>query len=353
MSRRLAIWLLVLLVFLGCVIAAAASAGGASDDLAAPLERNGVSYDGSEIQSGDGDVTVAVVPVIGAVMNGDSSPDGSTTGAADFVRMLDAIAEDEDRFDGVILELDTPGGGVLAAQEMHDAVERLKRDTDLPVLAWMRDVTASAGYYVSAPTDRIVAAGTTLTGSIGVILEYVEGAELADKVGVKPVVIKSGKLKDMGSPFRAITPDERAVLQSVIDEAYDEFVGVVADGRELSEAEVRELADGRIYSGRQAKEIGLVDELGIRADAYDAMAKLIGRRDGESIKGEDLEVVEFGRRFGFFDTIAAGVSPTLDGLRAAGELAGFATGTAVPDRTGSFAAGNGLVRLQYRAELGA
>lgn len=345
MSRRLAIWLFTVLVFVGFVIAAAIAAGGAAAEVEAPLTRDGVTYDGSKVQSGD-EGNIAVVPIIGAVVNGNSSPDGSATGSADIIRMLDAIAEEEDRFDGVILELDTPGGAVLAAQEIHDAVIRLQKDTDLPVLAWMRDVTASAGYYIAAPADHIIAAGTTFTGSIGVILEYYEAAELADEVGVKSIVIKSGKLKDMGNPLREITAEERAVLQSVIDEAYDEFVKVVVDGRDMTDAEVRKIADGRIYSGRQAEKLDLVDEIGLRRDAYEAMAKLIDKDDPD---GDDLEVIEFERRYGLLESLSASTSPALEGLASLRTLATVAGGaTPAP----SMRAGNGVVSLQYRAELG-
>jgi protease-4 len=351
MSRRLAIWLAIVVVFIGLIIAA--SVNGSAADVQAGLTRDGVTYDGSLVQEGaDSDSPrVAMIPIVGAITNGDSTANGASTGSEDVVRMLDEIAANEDQYSGVILELDTPGGAVLAAQEIHDAIERLEHDTDLPVLAWARDVTASAGYYIAAPADRIVAASTTLTGSIGVILEYYEAAELADKVGVKSVVIKSGKLKDMGNPLRAITPEERAVLQSVIDEAYDQFVGVVSDGRKLSEAKVRKLADGRIYSGRQAKQLGLVDELGLRRDAYDAMAKLID--DGDD--GEDLAVVEYSRRFGLFDALGASASPTLASLQnigdAASVLSGKRSSASAMSGTG-VRAGNGLVDLQYRAEIG-
>ena len=348
MSRRIAIWLAIVVVFIGLIIAAAASAGGA--DVASSLTRDGVSYDAVNVQSGEADQRIAVIPIVGAVVNGGSSPDGSATGSEDIVRMLDEIADNESAFAGVILELNTPGGAVLAAQEIHDAILRLKKTTDLPVLAWARDVTASAGYYIAAPADHIIAASTTLTGSIGVILEYYEAAELADEVGVKSVVIKSGKLKDMGNPLRPITGEERAVLQSVIDEAYDQFVGVVSDGRDMSEAKVRKLADGRIYSGSQARELDLVDELGLRRDAYNAMAKLI---DSDGTDGDDLDVVEYSRRFGLFDSLSASASPALAALENVGAAASVLTGDGATAGTfGTRRAGNGLVDLQYRAEIG-
>lgn len=349
MSRRLAVWLALVVVFVACIVAAAGSAesGGSAAD--SSLTRQGIDYDGTEIQDGDGP-SVAVVPIRGVMTSGDSSADGGSTGSADIVRMLDAIGASGD-FDGVLLELDTPGGGVSAAEEIHDAIRRLQRK-DVHVVAWMRDVTASAGYYVSAPAERIIASPTTMTGSIGVILEYQEVGGLADKLGVRSVVIKSGELKDIGSPFRQITPKERGVLQGVIDEAFDQFVGVVAKGRDLPEARVRELADGRIYTGRQARRKGLVDELGLRRDAYDAMAEVIGDDDADD--GGDLDVVEFSRRYGLLDTLTAGAQPTLDGMAAARAIGAVVSGTGSVRATGTTPAahtGNGFAKLEYRAEL--
>ncbi|MCW2955925.1 MAG: sppA [Thermoleophilia bacterium] len=343
MTRRLAVWLSIVVAFVAIVATTAATRAGGAVDAARPLQRDGVTYTGTTVQEGASDSLVAVVPITGAVTGGDSSPDGSSTGAQDVMRQLDAIADDGG-YDGVILELDTPGGGVLAAAEMHDAIERL-RDDDVKVVAWMRDTAASAGYYVAAPADRIVAAPSTMTGSIGVILQYAEVSELADKVGVKDVTIKSGKLKDIGSPFRALSPEGRAVLQSVIDEAFDEFVDVVADGRELSEAEVRELADGRIYTGRQAVENGLVDELGLQRDAFEAMAGELGEKGD----GEELDVVEFGRTYSLLETLGADVQPGLDSLKSIGDVA-----AAVRGDVGGLAAtpvGNGFLRVEYRATL--
>lgn len=344
MSRRLAVWIALLVVFAALVVSSAATAGGDTVSVAAPLDRDGVSYDGTVVQDGDADQTVAVIPVVGPITSGDSAVDGSSTGSEDVVRMLDAIVDEQHRVDGVILELDTPGGGVLAAEEIDAALGRV-RDADIPVVAWMRDTAASAGYYVAAKADRVVAAPTTFTGSIGVILEYQEVAGLADKVGVGTVVIKSGRLKDIGSPFRKLTVEERAIFQTIIDEAFDEFVDVVASGRDMSEEQVRDLADGRVYTGRQAKENGLVDELGLRSRAYDAMAKLLDVDDGE-----ELDVVEYGRSYGLLDTLTARAQPSLNSIAAAravgGLIAGDGTRAALPARSG-----RGPIRLEYRAEL--
>ena len=353
MSRRLVIWIFLLIILVALVVSAAASGGGTGTDLAAPLSEDGVTYSGTTVQDGDGDSRVAIVPIYNAIVDGDSPADGSATGGDDVVRLLDAIADDEDSWDGVILELDTPGGSVLASEEITDALERLKEETELPVLAWMRGTAASAGYYISAPTDRIVASQHTFTGSIGVILEYYVVQELADEIGVKAVTIKSGELKDIGNPFRQETPEERRLFQELIDEAYDQFVDVVSEGRDLSEAKVRELADGRIYTGKQAEELGLVDTLGLRREAYEEMAKLID--DGD--EGDDLDVVTYSRAYGFLESLAAGAEPTLDTLATAKAVGGVLRGDsasigALASAPGSRRLGDGFARLEYRAELG-
>ena len=354
MSRRLAVWIALLVVFGALIATAAGGAGGDTGGISTPLSRNGVTYAGQVVQDGDEGVKVAMIPVHSAIIDGDSPADGTATGGDDIVRMLHAIAEDEDSWDGLILELDTPGGSVLASEEITDALRRLQKETDIEVLSWMRGTAASAGYYISAPTDHIVAAPTTFTGSIGVIMEYFVASELADEVGVEAVVIKSGRLKDIGNPLRQETPEERALLQEIIIEAYDEFVDVVARGRDMDEDTVRELADGRIYSGRQAKELGLVDTLGLRREAYDEMAKLI---DQKGVTGEDLDVVRYSRTFGFLESLAAGASPTLDTLataRTVGDVVrgdGAAVSTLARDAA-TRRIGNGFARLEYRAELG-
>ncbi len=353
MTRRLVIWIFLLIILVALVVSAASVSGGGTTSLAAPLSRDGVTYNGRVVQQGDGDERVAIIPVYNAIVDGDTPPDRSVTGGDDIVRMLDEIADNEDDWDGVILELDTPGGSVLASEEITDALKRLKDDTDIKVLAWMRGTAASAGYYISAPTDRIVASEHTFTGSIGVILEYFVVEELAKEIGVESVTIKSGKLKDIGNPLRKATPEERELFQTIIDEAYDAFVDVVADGRDMDEDEVRELADGRIYTGKQAKKLDLVDRLGLRRTAYDEMAKLLKSDDD----GEDLDIVTFSRSYGFLETLAAGAQPTLDTLATARAVGGVLRGDSasvgqLANAPGSRRLGSGFARLEYRAELG-
>jgi protease-4 len=342
MTRRLVVWLFLVILLVGS-IAWSASNAPATSSVAGSLSRDGVAYSGTVVQDGD-DANVAMVPITGTLVDGDSGADGTTTGGDDVVRMLDAIADDADTWDGVILELDTPGGSVLASEEITAALQRL-HDAKVPVVAWMRSMAASAGYYVSAGTDRIVASRNTFTGSIGVILEYYVVSELAEKVGVSQVTIKSGKLKDIGNPMRPATAQERQLFQGIIDEAYGEFVSVVAEGRDMDEAEVRRIGDGRIYTGAQAKELGLVDELGLRDAAYDAIAREID----DDVDGEDIAVTSFRRSFSLLELLGADVQPSLDSLARVGDLAGAIRG----DRgAAGRLVGNGLTKLEYRAVLG-
>ncbi len=161
----------------------------------------------------------------------------------------------------MVLRVDSPGGGVVASQEIHDAVAAF-RDSGRPVVASMGTVAASGGYYISAPTDVIIANPGTLTGSIGVIMSLANFERLMDKIGVENVTLKAGKNKDIGSPFRPMTDDEHALMQAVMDDIHSQFIEAVAAGRGRTVEEIRPLADGRIYTGRQALDAGLVDEMG-------------------------------------------------------------------------------------------
>lgn len=347
MTRRLAS-ALFLIVVVGVVIAGivGAASGRGLDSDTSSLEQGRWSFQGTTIERGDG-ATAAVVPIRGEIRSGGSDPAGGIVGSEDTVALIDAIVESDD-FDALLLELDTPGGGVLASVEIADAVRRA-RSKGLKVVAWMRGAAASGGYYVSAPADSIVAAPDTITGSIGVIMQYFTVEELAGKVGVKPVTIKSGRLKDLRSPFRDTTPEERAVLQGIIDEAYGNFVEAVAKGRDMPKDTVRDLADGRVYTGAQAAENGLVDELGLRAQAYERVAELTGT------KVEDLELVEYRRSYSFAELLTSQADAAISaaGLaRAGGELlSGLAGGGVTGADIATVARPGGGLYLEYRAAL--
>jgi protease-4 len=182
---------------------------------------------------------------------------------------------------------------VVPSQEIYQEVRSI-REKGKKVVVSMGSVAASGGYYIAAASDKIVANPGTLTGSIGVIMELANVEGLLQKIGVQSVVIKSGRHKDIASPFRKMTPEERELIQKVLDDVHDQFIDAVAEGRSMQPSEVRALADGRIFTGRQAKEKGLVDELGGLQDAVRIAGEMIGAR------GEP-KLVEPKKRFSIID----------------------------------------------------
>ncbi|MDH4087009.1 MAG: signal peptide peptidase SppA [Nitrospira sp.] len=208
----------------------------------------------------------------------------------------------------IVIRIDSPGGGVVPSQEIYNAVKRVRSKHNKAVIASMGSVAASGGYYIAAATDRIVANPGTLTGSIGVIMETANVEGLLQKIGVEGVVIKSGKYKDVGSPLRKMSTDERGLLQGVMDDVHKQFIEAVAEGRSLELRAAQALADGRIFTGRQAKEAKLVDELGDLEDAIQLAAEVVG------IEGEP-KVIEPRRRFSLREVLDSKLSmlfPKLD-----------------------------------------
>jgi protease-4 len=258
-------------------------------------------YD-EEYVSGDGPDKVAVVPVEGVIAPADDTlggvlPTSTPEGLADALSQ----AGSDTSVVAVVLEINSPGGGVTASDEMHQSVLDFEQNTGKPVVVSMGDVAASGGYYISTAADRIVANETTLTGSLGVIFEITNFAEVADKYGIKQVVIKSGKYKDIGSAFREMTPEERGIFQSIVDESYAQFVDVISEGRDIPEERVREIADGRVYSGLQAKKLGLVDSFG-GLDEASATA-------GNLADTSDTTVIRYVQQPSFTDTVLARLAP--------------------------------------------
>jgi protease IV len=182
---------------------------------------------------------------------------------------------DDPAIKAVVLRIDSPGGGVASSQEVYEEVKRTRAGGKL-VVASLGSVAASGGYYVACAADRIFANAGTLTGSIGVIVQLANAEELLRKVGVAATVITSGPFKDSGNPTRALRPEERQVFQALVDDVYQQFVEAVSQGRQIPLVEARQLADGRIYTGRQAKELRLIDELGTLQDVIAYTATTIG-----------------------------------------------------------------------------
>ncbi len=198
---------------------------------------------------------------------------GVITSSRDIVEQIDTFMEDDD-IKAIILRINSPGGGVGPSQEIYREVLRAKEKKK--IIASMESVGTSGGYYVACASDVIVANPGTLTGSIGVVMEFSNVEDLLKKIGFRSYVIKSGKHKDIGSPLREMTPEERSILQGVIDNVHNQFIRAVAEGRNMEEGKVRRIADGRIFSGEQAKELGLVDRLGSLQDAIEIAAEMVG-----------------------------------------------------------------------------
>jgi protease IV len=175
----------------------------------------------------------------------------------------------------VVIRINSPGGVVGPTQELHDALQRV-RQAGKPVVASLGAVAASGGYYVAVAADRIYANPGTLTGSIGVIMQMANLENLMKKVGVDYVVVKAGQFKDIGNFSRRMTPEERRVLQTLLDDVHSQFIGAVAAGRKLEQQAVLGFADGRIFSGAQAKDLRMVDDLGGLEEAINTAASLAG-----------------------------------------------------------------------------
>jgi len=237
---------------------------------------------------------VAIIRVEGVIASGESDPfnTGATAGTKTILKNIEK-AKDDDDVKAILLAVNSPGGGVVASDVIYHAL----RGAGKPIVVVMGDLAASGGYYISMAADWIIANPHSLTGSIGVISEFPSAEGLLDKVGVEFVVITSGPRKDFGSPYREMTEAERQYWQKTIDEIYESFVQIVAEGRGLTVEAVRPLADGGVYTGRQALELKLVDQLGYEEDAVNKAAELGG------ISGEP-RIIEYRERPALFELLS-------------------------------------------------
>ncbi len=226
---------------------------------------------------------IAVVPIRGVI-----------TDSREVVDQLKKYRKDS-RVKAIILRIESPGGGTAASQEIYREVQRTVPKKK--VVASMGNVAASGGYYVALAANKIVANPATLTGSIGVIMELSNIKELLNKIGVSREAVKSGPFKDIGSPVREMKPEERQLLQEVIKNVHQQFVEVVVKGRRLSREQVEKIADGRIFTGEQARDLGLVDELGSFEDAVELTKKMVG------LSGEVKLIFPEKKRFSVWDLI--------------------------------------------------
>ena len=226
-----------------------------------------------------GGAPIALVRVDGVIVAGESgfSPfGGAASGSDDIVGQIERAVDDSE-IKGILIRVNSPGGSAARSQEIYKAVATARKHK--PVVVSMADVAASGGYYISAPATEIWADSATITGSIGVISSHEDISGLFAKIGVKPEILKAGKFKDMGSPYGPLSPEVRALIENLLKETHEEFIAAVADGRKetgLTLDAVRKLADGRIYSGKQAKANKLVDQIGGMSDALASVGRLAG-----------------------------------------------------------------------------
>lgn len=219
-------------------------------------------------KSGD---KILLLPIQGIITSAiDDSRFGPGTCIAERIQEQLRLAAKDKKIKAIILEIDSPGGGVTASDIIYQSIKSFKQShPDIPIIALMKDTAASGAYYIAMATDHVMAHPTTITGSIGVISVFIILEDLLGKIGVQTVVIKSGQAKDVGSPFRKMTDEEKEYLQKIIDEMYQRFLGIVVEGRKdvLDRDKIKALADGRIMTGQEAHAQKLVDEIGYLDDA--------------------------------------------------------------------------------------
>ncbi|MBL4951947.1 signal peptide peptidase SppA [Neobacillus sp. OS1-32] len=257
---------------------------------------------------------IVVLDVDGVIQDtGDSGSllQGGGYNHQTFMKQLNYL-KDDDSVKGVIIRVNSPGGGVMESAEIHDKLVEIQKKSKKPVYISMGATAASGGYYISTAAKKIYASPETLTGSLGVIMEGINYKGLADKYGVDFVTIKSGKYKDIMSPTRKMTEAERKILQTMIDHSYQGFIKVISEGRHMSVDKVKQIADGRVYDGRQAKELNLIDGFGYLDDVIKQMKK------NEKLKGAKVvrytEPLGLGSLFSFEAKRWAGNNAEMAGL---------------------------------------
>lgn len=250
---------------------------------------------------------IVIIDVKGVIMSEDSSsPMYSVADASEICKQMKYISRD-DSVKGVILDIDSPGGEVVASDIVHHQIKKLQREVNIPVVACMGSIATSGAYYISAPCDYIVANRMTLTGSIGVIIQTYKYYDLFKKIGLGDEVIKSGKMKDILNGARPTTPAEREIVQKLINNTYDEFVQIVANGRKkltVEKIKTTKIGDGRIFDGEEALKLGLLDKLGFIDDAI--------AKTAEMAKLKKYKVVRYKMPFSFSQLFTGAQSSAKD-----------------------------------------
>lgn len=237
---------------------------------------------------------IGVINIVGEI--GATSSDSLTSSDAynhdmymDYIEKM----EESDNNKGILLYVDSPGGTVYESDELYLKLMEYKEITQRPIWAYFATQACSGGYYISMAADKIYANRNCWTGSIGVIVSLINCKDLYDKLGIKEIDITSGKNKAMGSAGLDLTDEQYDILQSLVDEAYDQFVGVVSDGRQMDDTTVRSLADGRIYSAQQALDVDLIDEIGSLEDEKSAFTNEIGCNEDIEFYAPENDVNSF------------------------------------------------------------
>ena len=320
--------LIIIAAVILCIALLATSCNKAIDKVADSIGSNDESS--TTVTTNYGHDYIGVINIEGTI-----SEDGSSTYNHEYIlNSIDAMENDSEN-KGIILYLDTPGGTVFASDEVYLKLKEYQEKTDRPVYASMQSMAASGGYYISACADKIYANRNTWTGSIGVTLGTIyDVSELLDTLGVKTNTITSGKNKAMGSSVEEMTKEQREIYQSLVDEAYEQFVGIVADGRGMTVKEVKKIADGRVYTAMQAKENGLVDEIGTFDEAASDM------KSTYNLSSCELEYFESPQSTSISSLLSSLESAAKDN---SSELAASLSAEAIEE----LAALNGKVQLSY------
>lgn len=260
-----------------------------------------------KVVEGSGEKKIVIVSIQGLITTASNSLFAGDAGTVEgFKKQLKQIKND-DKVEAVLLLIESPGGGMTASDIIYNEILEYKKEKKKKVVVLMGGVAASGGYYIAAAADKILAHPTTITGSIGVILPLINISELIQKYGVEDDSIVSGDMKDLGSPTRPMRPEEKVVLEGIIQQLYERFVDVVATGRDMPVDEVKKLADGRIYTAQQALESGLIDQLGYLSDAIEAAKELAGL--------DEALVVKYERKWGLSDLFSIMQGVTSPGVR--------------------------------------
>ena len=292
-----------------CLVMIAAGCGSPSFLLTPVANTNELNE--QELQAGKGfsPGKILIIPVEGTLSNSRSEGllQPTENPMSLFAQQL-AKAETDSSIKAVVLRVNSPGGTVTASDAMYELVKRYKAKAKVPVVASIQEVGASGAYYVSCAADRIFAQPTSLVGSIGVIFESIQFEGTLQKLGIATEMVKTGSLKDMGSPFRSLKPRERAVMKAMIEDDFTRFIKTVTDNRNVKEKPVADLSEyekeeygglysGRVFSGDRALELGLIDQVGLLQDAIDTAKKLSG--------AEGAQVVMYIRPYGYGGSIYA------------------------------------------------